>query len=58
MTEEQQSLQKFLSYINNLRGMSLIAENIWLLIAYYSTRMGRKKPSMSIELPLSHLSAQ
>lgn len=44
MTEEQQSLQTFPSYINNLRGMSSIAENIWVLIAYYSTRRGRKIP--------------
>lgn len=45
MTAEQQSLRKFPSYINYLRGMSLIAENIWvLIIAYYSTRMGRKNP--------------
>lgn len=45
--EEQQSLQKFPSYLNNLRGISLIAENIWMLIAYYSTRMGRKTPPCS-----------
>lgn len=34
--------------------MGLIAENIWVLIVYCSTRTGRKSPLL-IDLPLSQL---